>query len=272
MRRALIAVTTVFVLALGAGAAHAGTYMTRHGGVKATLHWRASDDGFTYTATNLTIVRRGELEFSGKPRPRLRTCRSFGCGPVVGFGTPLTVRDLDANGEPEVVFDAYSGGAHCCFVAQAWRRSGGRWRPKSHDFGNAGYRLRDVGRDGRAEWITGDDRFAYAFTSFAASRLPLQILRFRAGGFVGRTRSFPALIRRDARHWWHTYRHLRRYRGEWKYGRIAAWAGDLYNLGQRRRAHRVLRREAARGHLDGYAWHGRRFVHKLERFLRRRGY
>src|SRR5213076_1113764 len=33
----------------------------------------------------------------------------------------ITLRDLDADGEPEVLVDLYTGGAHCCFYTDTWR-------------------------------------------------------------------------------------------------------------------------------------------------------
>ena len=277
MRRLVVAVLSVVLLACNASSACAGTYTAHRGAVRATLHWRSADNGLGYAAMKLTIERRGTTLVSRKPRPRLRTCRYFGCGPLIGYGKPLTLRDLDANGEPEVVYNAYSGGAHCCFVAQVWRFHGGRYKPRSHDFGNPGYRLTQAGHGPLVEWITADDRFAYAFTSFAFSGFPIRILHFRHGHFVEVTDRFRARVRRDAHRYWRSYRKLRHQTDGTQFGAISAWAADEYRLGRRRHARRVLRREARRGHLDGYDSNGddtsgRRFVRRLDRFLRRRGY
>ena len=40
--------------------------------------------------------------------------------------TPLQVVDLDADGEPEVLVDAYTGGAHCCALTEILRFTGRR--------------------------------------------------------------------------------------------------------------------------------------------------
>jgi hypothetical protein len=277
MRRA-IALIAIGVLAYAAATALAGSYTAAHHGVKAKLTWRSAHNGIEYPVKRLTISRNGETLFSGPARPKLRTCESFGCSPTVGFGKPLTVRDLDGDSEPEVVFNAYSGGAHCCFVAQVWRYTGGAYAPRSRDFGNVSYRLADLGHDGRVEWLSADNDFAYAFTDFATSRFPVQILRFRRARFVDVTDRFPGRIRRDGRRHWREYKRFLHsdYKGT-QYGPAAAWAADRYRLGKRHQALRILRREARRGHLESpnwfaHPWHGRKFVRRLDRFLRRRGY
>jgi hypothetical protein len=277
MRRGLGPLLIVVLVVGLAAIAWAGSFTTARHGVRATLTWRSANHGLDHPVKRLTISRNGKTLFSGRPRPKLRTCESFRCSPIDGMGKPLTVRDLDGDSEPEVVFNAYSGGAHCCFVAQVWRYTGGAYKPRSRDFGNVGYRLADISRNGRVEWLSADDRFAYAFTDFATSRFPVQILRFRHGRFVDVTDRYPGRIRRDGRRHWREYkRFLRGYEGS-QYGPVAAWAADKYRLGKRHQALRILRREARRRHLESpnwfnHPWHGRKFVRRLDRFLRRRGY
>jgi hypothetical protein len=56
-------------------------------------------------------------------------------------------------------------------------------------------------------------------------------------------------------------------------GVIAAWAADEDLLGHTRLVSRYLHRQAAAGHLhSSFGAGGPRFVAKLQRFLRRRGY
>ncbi len=84
----------------------------------------------------------------------------------------VQVRDLDADGRPEVIVDGYSGGAHCCVTTYLWRPDGPR---ASHEWGNTGYRLRDVDGNGTLE-LDGYDDFSYAFGSYVESRQPIKIL------------------------------------------------------------------------------------------------
>ena len=63
---------------------------------------------------------------------------------------------------------------------------------------DAGFRLRDIGRDGIVEFDSRDARFAYAFASYSESFLPLQIFRYRDGRLVDVTTELPRLVRKDA--------------------------------------------------------------------------
>jgi hypothetical protein len=154
-------------------------------------------------------------------------------------GGSIHARDLDADGEPEVVLDLYTGGAHCCFRTQIFTYSApGYARAAVHDWGNATARLKDVDRDGTAEVKSADGRFAYAFTSYAFSALPVRILRWRDDRLFDATQAFRHAVRKDARHWMRQYRHA----SIDPRGVLAAWAADRYRLGHRAAARRFLRR------------------------------
>ncbi len=273
--RPVVAVVALACLLCGASTATARTFTVERGAVTAKLRYHK--DRWETHVDRLTIVRAGKTLVNRKPRPS--ACRPQVCAPIFGYHpSPLVIRDLDG-GEPEVVYSSYWGGAHCCFIAQVYRfdTSRGRYRARSRNFGDPGYTFRDIERDGHVEWMSADDRFAYAFSSYAASGLPLRIWHFRHGRFFDVTNRYPGRIRHDARRFWRSFwRHRHRRDGEQR-GAIAAWAADEYRLGRRRHALRVLRREARHGHLEGYTWtgrrtHGRRFVRRLDRFLRKRGY
>ena len=57
--------------------------------------------------------RRPDVHGAGVAASRARTA-SPGID-TIASPRPLTVRDLDGDGEPEVLVDLYTGGAHCCF-------------------------------------------------------------------------------------------------------------------------------------------------------------
>src|SRR4051812_22051477 len=221
--------------------------MTAHaGGVQATLRYHPYNryDVFD-VADRLTIVRHGKTLVARKPKPR--ACHPYTCFPNIKYGVrAVVVRDLDGDGEPEVVYSSFWGGAHCCFIAQVYRfdPKRDRYRTVSRNFADLGYRLRDLEHDGRVEWLSVDKRFAYAFTSFAGSGFPAQIWHFRHGRFVDVTRRYRARVRRDARRHWRAYVRVRHRRDGEQRGQIAAWAADEYLLGRRAHARRVLRREA----------------------------
>ena len=276
MRALVVAAAVIACFACAAPPAAARTVTSHAGGVDATLRYHMRDT-FYPVLERLKIARNGETLVNRKPRPR--ACRPYTCQPTIGFGAKAVIaRDLDAHGEPEVVYNSYWGGAHCCFIAQVYRYDPGRgrYRTTSRNFGDLSYNLRDLERDGRVEWMSADQRVAYAFASFAFSGFPIRIWHFRHGRFIDVTKQYPGRIRRDGHRHWRAYRRLRHRRDGEQRGVVAAWAGDRYLLGKRRQARRVLRREVRRGHLDGYNWDGRtsgrRFVRRLDRFLRKRGY
>jgi hypothetical protein len=186
------------------------------------------------------------------------------------------VRDLDGDGEPEVLLDLYWGGAHCCTWSRVYRFAGGRYVPGVHLWGDVSYKLRDLDRDGIPEWISADDRFAYAFTDYAESGDPVQIWSYRAGRFVNVTRGFLPQVRSDASRWWRLYLAARGHRDRSVRGLLAAWAADEELLGNHGAVTSALARARERGDLaHGTVTDGRSpaaYIRALLAFLHRTGY
>jgi hypothetical protein len=264
------ALTTVVigVLAVVAAPASAKTFSAEQGGVQATLTY---NDTIT---TRLTIVRNGATLMDAAPA--VPECGGDPCAPS-GFSgdPPLRVADLDGDGEPEVVYSAFTGGAHCCSIAQVYRLNAGAsgYSASSRNFGDPGFSLKDIDVDGRPEWLTRDDVFAYRFTAYAFSGLPVLILRYSAGSFSDVTTSFPGTVINDLDLWWKRYTRARRHTDGTELGAVSAWAADSYRLGKRHHVLKVLRSEARHGFLRGPGrTHGLRFVNVLDRFLLHHGY
>jgi len=168
------------------------------------------------------------------------------------------------------VLDLYWGGAHCCFLAEVFNDAGGIYgKAAERNFGDFGYRLKDLDGDRRSEFVGSDFRFDYEFSSFAFSGAPIRVYDWRQGRFRQVTRRFRAAIRADAALWMRRYRRApRAYEPQ---GVLAAWAADEYRLVRRAAALRFIRREIRPGKLSTLP--GRRtFVHHLDRVLRRWGY
>lgn len=263
-----IATIALAALALMAAPASATTFSAEQGAVKATIV-------YTKTSTQrLTITRNGATLFDAKPA--LEECGGDPCAPSGFTGDPpLRVADLDGDGEPEVVYSAYTGGAHCCSVAQVYRfdAAANGYSTSAHNFGDPGFRLKDLDGDGRPEWLTRDDAFAYRFTAYAFSGLPVMILRYSAAGFGDVTNSFPGTIHTDLDRWWRQYTRTRSRTDGTELGPVSAWAADMYRLGKRAHVLKVLRSEARHGRLRGPGrTKGLRFVKVLDHFLRAHGY
>jgi hypothetical protein len=126
--------------------------------------------------------------------------------------------------------------------------------------GAAAPRLADLDRDGRPEFVSKDDRFAYDFDGYAGSVMPIRIWSYRDARFHDVTRRYPREIRRDAGRIWRLYL---KYRGkESTRGILPAWAADEYMLGNGAAAERALT----------HAAYGDAYVRAVQRLLRATGY
>jgi len=271
LRRLLCVATLAGCLTLVAAApAGATTETASSGTVAATFSYTKVDD-FRWKDLRLTVDRAGQQAFAGVPHAP--GCKAPYCAPGDG-GTgsgALHVVDLDGDGEPEVLVDLYTGGAHCCTVTELLRWTGSAYATQTRDWADPGYTLDTTG-GGTPTFVTADPRFDYAFTAYAFSALPVRLLSFRAGMWHDVTRAHPESLRADARRWAREY-HAHR-NGHYALGLLAAWVADEYRLGRRHSADRFLAHELRAGRLKGVSlWPRRRaYVRVLHRRLRAWGY
>ncbi|HEY6890247.1 MAG TPA: hypothetical protein VI300_20760, partial [Solirubrobacter sp.] len=168
--------------------------------------------------------------------------------------------------------DLYWGGAHCCFIGLIFSFDGSGYRVAEHNFADPGYRLGDLDGDGTTEFLTGDYRFAYRYTSFASSIFPVQVYGWAGGRLFDETSFYEDRIRADVKRNWKIFVHMRGTAYEPR-GAAAAWAADRYRLGQRASTLHALRRLARQGRLAGFPVRSPlKWVSKLDRDLRRLGY
>lgn len=243
-------------------------------GVSADLSYRETNGRFG--RLDIAVRRHGILTLAA-PMSRF-ACRD--CA-VSGFDTlvehPLTVRDLDGDGDPEILVDLYTGGAHCCFWTAILHYDGHTYRGNAVFWGDPGYELRDLDGDGRPELITSDDRFAYEFTSYAASVLPLLIDRYDHGKLTDVTNDYPAVVRREAASLWTEYLEARGRAGTDVRGILAAWLADEYRLGLAvqgwNRIDAAYRRgDVSAPRVDPLWPAGRKYLGALRAFLTKTGY
>lgn len=281
MRRAVALTIAVAALAVWAPSAGAATETVTNGPVTASFSYTKTDD-LTYENLRLKIVRNGIV---GLDAPLASQACEFGCWPgsvLFEDGKSIKVIDLDGDGEPEVVLDLYTGGAHCCVVTEVYALQGPpattivpSYGRVEHNFLDPGYRLTDLNGDGVPELKSADGRFNYALSSYVGSGVPVQIWRFQHGDLEDVTGEFPALIRSDSKHWWKVYRRNIRRRppnNDPGLGALAAWAGDEYRLGHGAKVQRELKLALRRGWLDGPFGSGRRVVRNLNSLLHQTGY
>jgi hypothetical protein len=260
--------------AAGAGAAAPPAWKTvtseRHAGaVSATLsiQRRASKYGFfTYRKLELVVKDAGKTVFS---RP---LCTSERCSP--GSKQTLELKDVWDGSADEALVSIYTGGAHCCFQSLVVLVDGAHpGRLLAHDWGDPGYRGQR--RNGTFYFISADDRFAYAFTSFAGSGLPVQVWSIDAGGrFVDVTASRLDLVRSDAAVWWKAYISGRGAPDGDIRGVLAAWCADEYRLGDPAACDTELASALRAGYLNGPSgWpRNQKYIATLKKSLAGWGY
>ena len=239
---------------------------------------------FTYHGTSplspnphLKITQNGKVVYD---RPVRSAWCAKECSPNVIARARKVVHivHLQRGGFPSVVLDLYSGGAHCCAIEQVYS-----FKPNSaiiqeteHNFGDPGVQLVKLGAGGSIDLLSADDVFAYAFTDFAASGLPIEILSFSRNTFHNVTRSFPRLIAKDANQWMSAFTAQASTHYPDSVGVVAAWAADEDMLGHSAAVASFLAAQAKAGHLNSalspVASSGEKYVIALQKFLRRQGY
>lgn len=246
--------------------------VARSGPVQATLTYDYATGAYgipSYRRTHLTVVRSGRTLVNR----RLTIgdhCRRFCAAWPANFWRhrhSVALRNVDGDRAREILVDLYTGGAHCCFYTYVYdyRPHGRFYRRSTAHWGDPGYRLQDLDGDRRPEFVTGDDRFAYAFASYASSRFPLRILRFQGGRLRAATGDYPRAIRREARGFYSEFRHSSSF--DAARGAVAAYAADKARVGEADLAFAQINRARSRlGPSPG------KFVGDLRRFLRRLGY
>ena len=271
--RALTLVAALVAAAVLPAAAQARdvTQTAKSGDVSATLTYHVAKD--IYSQVRLRIARSGTVVSDQRLREVAcgTGCAAWAPG-LFAVPGPVKVQDLDGDGEPEVIVDFYTGGAHCCVVTAFYRWDGGAYRRSVQYFGNYGYKIVDLDHDGTPELSAYDERFAYAFGSYADSLSPPVIWHWQAGKLVDLTKSFPAVVKANARLAFELFtRSKRRHDDIAARAVLAAWTADQCLLGQSSQA--FARLEAARKAGDlGTAKAGARYITELRTFLKRGGY
>jgi hypothetical protein len=188
----------------------------------------------------------------------------------------VRVADVEGDGEPDVLLDLYSGGAHCCNISEVFHydAASDTYVKVEQVWGDPGYKLEHLDAARPDEFVSYDDRFAYEFAAYAFSGLPMEILRVQGGAFSDVTASYPTPVSADAANEWRYW--LSNRKDGTGLGFLAAWAADEYTLGRGSFAASTLAQLERAGELhsgSGYPWAGgTKFLTQLNRFLRKTGY
>jgi hypothetical protein len=267
----LLSVALAVALAAPAIAAAdpAGNVTASSGAVTATLTWQAGGRVGGVSAPHLKIVRSGVTVLDQE----LSTTDCSACSFMTGTSsrkTPLTVADLDGDGEPEVMVDTYSGGAHCCYSDLIYRYTGTTYSHINQLWGDAGAALKDLDTNGTPELVTVADVFAYAFTSYADSWMPPLIERYSAGQLTDVTSDFPDVVTADAKKILKQLPSARRQHRDLR-GLVAAYVADQDTLGSKSAGVAFLAKER-KNHDLGSDKRAKAFEKALGKFLKKYGY
>ncbi|RZM77145.1 hypothetical protein [Leptolyngbya iicbica] len=143
----------------------------------------------------------------------------------------FSLQNLDPDGVPEVIFHRYTGGAHCCSIYTIYSAQGDRLhRTLTYPLDAAGAGgFEDLDGDGYSEFLSADQRFLYAFGSYASSWPPNIFLTFRNGSLIDTTRQFPDRLRSTA---YTMYEHTRDHPGLGANSILAGYVGQKILMGE----------------------------------------
>jgi streptogramin lyase len=249
------------------GPCGAPTLTHRVGATTATLAFQRYEDDFLGDL-QIHIARRGREVFS-------EAVPGIDGAEARMSSHDFDVRDLDGDGEPEVILTVNWSGTQCCVWSRIYgydrKRDTYTVRRPFWGYFAATPKLRDLDGDRRIELVSLDDRFSRQF-AWSLIR-PIRIWSYRQGELRDVTRRYPALIRKDAAGLWRLYLRDRKFGAR---AVLPAWMADQYLLGRQAYADRVLQQAYARGELQrAYGYkprRARRFVQAVKAFLRAHGY
>ncbi len=148
--------------------------------------------------------------------------------------TGLLIIDLDKSGEPEIIVDFRTGGAHCCEISLIGRFQNNQYIFLKHYWGNGGaYYVLDYNQNNNLTFYSRDDRFAYQFAAYAGSCYPPQIWQYQQGQLIDVTREYPKSIQENADRFWNIAQNDKANLALEKIkAPLAAYLADQYLLGQ----------------------------------------
>jgi hypothetical protein len=229
--------------------------------------------GAALTGANLAATNGGRTIFSGslKAPNRAPAVIPLNIGPTKSSASvmqPLCLARFAGGtpSQPTVLVGLYSGGAHCCTVLRALSLPSGSL--VDDNLGNPSASVTTEGN--RAIVVTANDAFNYAFTDYAHSGTPIEVLEFQGGQFVNTTGQHQRLVASDAQKWMQLFNS----QPDNGLGYLAAWVADECVAGQGAQAWATVDQLRQQARLPGspFSLGGSSYVRDLHQLLDRQGY
>ncbi|MEA2423627.1 MAG: hypothetical protein QOH13_37 [Thermoleophilaceae bacterium] len=280
---ALALALSIPLIAAAPAAAKSKTETATSGQVTATLSYNYKTTRYgtsDFTNMKVAVTRAGVQLVDKTLGPECRYCTPWPAGGGNKDAPSIFLRDLDNDGEPEVLVDLYSGGANCCWYSDTWRFDEARnayvekvLRPGL----SFPYALKDLNKDGVPEFNSIDYRFAYKYGSNADTPRPIRIFDWDAGKLIDVTIAYPGLAAKDAAVYYKLYLKYRKVKDVSVRGILAAYLADSYNAKNGTVAWRRVVAAYHRGDVDkkfaGESGpHGAAYLKSLQSFLKKLGY
>lgn len=280
---ACVAITMLLIATPVAGAASTPkTDTATSGAITATLTY-TMPTSYEATGVTLAITRAGvpaTIANGGDVAKGCADCKgAIPVGGLDGSGqSSLTFADLQGDGEPELIVDLYTGGAHCCSISAiyGWDAQTATYNRLIWNWGDPSYRLEKLGSGPQTQLVTGDDRFAYAFCAYVCSAMPTVALEYDGTTLVNVTKQYPALARADIRDLLKGIKSASKHKDQYPYikGLLAPLCADYYNLGQGSKCKPLLSSAKKKGWLvNDPLWKGgQKYVNQVLSTMRKWGY
>lgn len=157
---------------------------------------------------------------------------------MLPVGAEVRITHLDpVYSKVDVMFGAFTGGAHCCIEIKVLSLIDGHWRINNLGNWDGDSMPKPQRVDGKTILVFGDNVFLYAFAPYALSATPLKILRVENGQVVDVSRdpSFNALHRQNMIE-------NKKYCAQGSNGGCAAYVGSAARIGEIRKAWKFMLR------------------------------
>jgi len=148
--------------------------------------FRAIHVDSNYTTT-LRVTEGNDVIYKGEFEERIDTVTSL---------------DFNKDGNKTILFNVYTGGAHCCNTLYACKIKNDKLIFTDSLFtADAYFKIQDLNKNGKYQMITYNMMFAYAFTNFAETRAPEVVYTVENGKFKEITKNYPLRLRQQIDEW-----------------------------------------------------------------------